>query len=102
MDIEKVSQGFAAAGAKPRLSVLMKLVRTGHEGMTVGELQRSLNVPPSTLAHHLRYLLDADLIEQKRLGRKVINVANFRQLRALAEFFLNECCADSDIDPSCC
>ena len=102
MNIESASKGFAAAGAMPRLGVLVKLVRMGPQGMTVGALQESLEIPASTLAHHLRYLLDAGLIEQKKIGRQVINVANFEQLQALADFFLDQCCVDSDMESTCC
>ncbi len=98
MNIKKASQGFAAAGAEPRLGVLMKLVRVGPNGMTVVVLQESLKIPSSTLAHHLRCLSSAGLIVQKKKGRRVVNIANFIQLRELADFFLDQCCADSDVD----
>ena len=102
MNIEQASSGFAAVGAVPRLSVLLKLVRVGPKGMAVGELQNALDIPASTLAHHLRYLQEAELIDQKKVGRQVLNVANFKRLKQLADFFLEQCCAESEDDAQCC
>ena len=88
------ASGFAAAGSIPRLDVLLILVRAGYEGLTVGQIQERLNVPASTLAHHLRILTSAGLIEQEKLGRMVINRACFDHIQELAGFLLKECCAD--------
>ena len=54
--IEEAAQGFAAVGSEPRLEVLLALVRAGHGGLTVGEIQERVGLPASTLAHHLRFL----------------------------------------------
>ena len=94
MNLEQASSGFAAAGSPPRLEVLLKLVRMGPDGMTVGELQAALDMPASTLAHHLRMLSDAELIEQHKQGRQVVNRAKFDVIRSLADYLLEECCAD--------
>jgi ArsR family transcriptional regulator len=101
MNFDQASQGFAAAGAASRLAVLKKLVRTGPDGMTVGTLQKKLNMPASTLAHHLKHLSDSGLIEQKKIGREVINIARFNQIKALANFLLSECCVDSETQENC-
>jgi len=96
LKLEEAAQGFAAAGSEPRLEVLLALVRAGPEGLNVGQVQAQLNVPASTLAHHLRFLADAGLIEQEKLGRTVINRARFDQLEELAGFLLKECCVDAN------
>lgn len=93
--LEEAAQGFAAAGSEPRLDVLLTLVRAGHEGLTVGQIQERLQVPASTLAHHLRFLAAAGLIEQEKLGRMVVNRARFDHIEALAGFLLRECCSDA-------
>jgi len=89
------AQGFAAAGSEPRLEVLVALVRAGHEGLTVGQIQERLQVPASTLAHHIRALASSGLIEQEKLGRMVINRARFDYIEELAGFLLKECCVDA-------
>ena len=97
MELEWAAKGFAAAGAEPRLEVLLDLVRAGPQGLTVGEIQERLNIPASTLAHHLRFLNSASLIDQEKDGRTVINRARFDYIEDLAKFLLKECCAESEL-----
>ncbi|UWQ90688.1 metalloregulator ArsR/SmtB family transcription factor [Aliisedimentitalea scapharcae] len=96
MQWEMAAQGFAAMGSEARLKVLRTLIRAGHAGLTVGEIQDRTGIAPSTLAHHLKFLSGADLVDQEKSGRQVINRARFTQLEALAGFILNECCQDED------
>lgn len=93
--LEEAAQGFAAVGSEPRLDVLLSLVRAGPGGLSVGEVQERLDLPASTLAHHLRFLAAAGLIEQEREGRVVRNRADFSRIESLAEFLLRECCSES-------
>jgi len=94
MELEIASQGFAAVGSEPRLSVLLALVRAGPDGLSIGDIQERLNIPASTLAHHVRFLAAAGLVTQEKIGRSVITKAQFNQLEALGQFLLRECCAD--------
>lgn len=88
------AQGFSAVGSEPRLDLLLMLVRAGPDGLSIGDLQRRLAIPASTLAHHLRFLVGSGLVEQEKQGRTVINRAAFERIEALAAFLLRECCAD--------
>jgi len=101
ISLEEAAQGFAAAGSEPRLEVLLTLVRAGHDGLSVGDIQERMAIPPSTLAHHLRFLAAAGLIVQEKQGRTVINRANFDHIEALAGFLLRECCADEAEGRAC-
>jgi ArsR family transcriptional regulator len=101
LDIEEAAQGFAAIGSESRLQVLLTLVRAGEQGLSVGEIQERTGMAASTLAHHLRFLTSAGLIEQKKQGRSVCNRAVYDHLKALAGYILKECCADEledDVD----
>lgn len=95
MDWAQAAQGFAAMGSEARLQVLRTLIRAGNDGLSVGEIQERTNIAPSTLAHHLRFLTSAGLLEQEKSGRSVINRAAYHHLENLADFILSECCADS-------
>ena len=95
MTYEEAAQGFAAAGSEPRLQVLRVVVRAGEKGLTVGEIQQRMEIPASTLAHHLRFLTAAGLIEQIKTGRQVYNRADYDHIESLAAFLLHECCADA-------
>lgn len=92
--IEEAAQGFAAMGSETRLQVLQTLVKAGRGGLTVGDIQARSGMPASTLAHHLRFLASAGLIEQEKDGRSVISRAAYDRLEALAAFILKECCTD--------
>lgn len=94
MDWEQAAAGFAAMGSEARLQVLRLLIRAGEGGLTVSVLQERSGIAPSTLAHHLKFLAGAGVIEQERQGRMTVNRADYDQLRKLAQFILSECCAD--------
>ncbi|PTW62689.1 ArsR family transcriptional regulator [Breoghania corrubedonensis] len=92
--IEEAAQGFAAIGSEARLQVMLTLVRAGRCGLSVGDIQARTGMAASTLAHHLRFLAAAGLIEQEKVGRSVINRAAFPRLESLAGYILSQCCAD--------
>lgn len=92
--LEEAAQGFAAAGSEPRLCVLLALVRAGHGGLSVGEIQERLDIPASTLAHHLKFLAAAGLVEQERHGRTIVSRAAYERLQGLADFLLQACCSE--------
>jgi len=94
MELDTAAGGFAALGSEARLQVLLSLVRAGGDGLTVGEIQVRTGMAASTLAHHLRLLTTAGLVEQEKHGRSVINRAAFSHLEELAGYILKECCAD--------
>ncbi len=94
--LEQAAQGFAAVGSEPRLEVLLSLVRAGPDGLSVGEVQERVDLPASTLAHHLRFLAAAGLIEQERQGRMIRSRAAFERIERLADFLLRECCSESE------
>lgn len=96
MKPEQASQGFAAMGSEARLDVLRALVRAGARGLSVSEVQDRTGIAPSTLAHHLRFMAAAGLVVQEKAGRSIITRAQFDELRDLADFILQECCADSE------
>jgi len=99
LGLEEAAQGFAAIGSEPRLEVLLALVRAGHGGLNVGEIQKRLDMAASTLTHHLRFLAAAGLIEQTKDGRVIRNQAAFSRIEELAAYLLKECCADQSEHP---
>ncbi len=94
IDTSQASKGFSAIGSDARLKVLRALVRAGHSGLNVGDIQYRLDIPASTLAHHLRALSDAGLIDQEKCGRSVVNRANYHHIHELVDYLLEECCED--------
>ena len=96
MKIEDAARSFAAIGSEARLQVLNSLVRAGGKGLSVGDIQSRTNIAASTLAHHLRTLSLAGLVEQEKDGRSVINRAAYQNLENLASYILTECCVDEN------
>ncbi len=87
---------FAALGSEQRLGVLRALVRAGHEGLSIGELGNRAGVTGSTLTHHVKILAHAGLVTQERKGRSIICAAvAYNEIKALSDFLLSNCCADS-------
>lgn len=94
VSLEEAAQGFSAIGSEPRLEVLLALVRAGGPGLTVGEIQQKTGIPASTLSHHLKFLSAAGLIDQTKESRTIQNRAAFERIEALAQFLVQNCCAD--------
>ena len=95
----EAAEGFAALGNRARLRLLRLLVRAGDQGMTVGDIGRRMDMPASTLAHHLAALVRAGLVTQEKRGREVICSAEFRSIRGAAAYLTEACCAGfEDLD----
>lgn len=95
----EAADGFAALGNRARLRLLRLLVRAGDEGVTVGDVGRRMDMPASTLAHHLAALVRAGLVTQEKCGREVICTAEYRVIRGVAAYLTENCCAGfEDID----
>lgn len=91
------AQAFAALGHEARLSVFRLLVRAGEEGLIIRDIQHHLSLPPSTLAHHVRTLVNAGLVLQERQGSQVVNKPNFDVLTGTLRFLVEECCAGVEL-----
>lgn len=92
----EAAEGFAALGNRARLRLLRSLVRAGGGGVTVGDLGRRMDMPASTLAHHLAALVRAGLVTQEKRGREVICTADYRAIRGTAAYLTENCCAGFD------
>jgi ArsR family transcriptional regulator len=92
-----IAKALAALGHDARLSVFRLLVKAGEEGLSVGEICQHLELAPSTLAHHLRALVDAELVQQEKRGREVINRTDFAAMRRTVDFLTSECCEGVEI-----
>lgn len=92
---DAAAESFAALGAPVRLAILRALVRAGPAGLPVGALREKLDLPASTLSHHLKALIAADIVQQHREGRVLRCFASYDMITSLAAFLLGECCADA-------
>lgn len=92
MDTETAAKAFKEMGHPARLAIFRYLVKAGDQGAPVGELQQALQIPNSTLSHHISALVHANLVHQRREGRTLYCVPEFDTLNALVDFMVNECC----------
>lgn len=95
------AQRFAALGHEHRLELFQVLVKAGDEGMTVGELQSVLGRPASTLAFHLRELVNAGLVSQQKEGRSVFCRVDFEALNEVLKFVKQDCCEGVELPVFC-
>jgi len=90
--VVKYADMFSALGTEPRLQV-MRLLLTAHpDGLVVGEIQEELEIPSSTLSHHLDKLKNEELVEVQREGTFLRYTANTAALQELLQFLYAECC----------
>jgi len=95
MKTDKVANTFKELGHPTRLTIFKHLVKAGDNGLPVGALQEELQIPNSTLSHHIAKLISVDLITQKRDGRTLWCIPNYKQLNGLIDFLKDECCINA-------
>lgn len=97
MNIETAAAQLEALGSEPRLQLYRILVRAGHNGLSVAQVQERLGIPASTLSHHLQRLIRNGLVSQERQATTLICRAVYPAMDALLGFLSDECC----IEESC-
>jgi len=90
---------FAALGHEARLAIVRLLLTAHPDGLVVWEMQQELEIPPSTLSHHLDGLQREGLINVTREGKYLRYRAEADGLRELLSFLYVECCTRSNLVP---
>lgn len=83
---------FSAMGTEPRLRIIRLLLSAHPDGLVVGEIGNELEIPNSTLSHHLEKLKNEDLVKVRREGTFLWYSANTEALKELLGFLYAECC----------
>lgn len=83
---------LAAMGTEPRLRIMQLLLSAFPEGMVVGDIGSELEIPSSTLSHHLEKLKNEDLVSVRREGTFLWYSAQTETLQELLSFLYAECC----------
>ena len=94
LDLDSAASLLDQLGNPTRLRIVRLLVRAGDEGRTVGDIQREIGIPASTLSHHLSHLRNAGVVWQEREGTLLHCFVDFKMVSELVEFLTAECCAD--------
>ena len=90
--VARYADMFSAIGTEPRLRIMQLLLSAHPEGLVVGEIQEELEIPNSTLSHHLDKLRNEGLVEVSRESTFLRYTANTAALQELLQFLYAECC----------
>src|SRR6266496_2377095 len=90
--VVKYADMFSAIGTEARLRIMQLLLTAHPEGLVVSEIQEELEIPNSTLSHHLDKLRTEGLVEVQREGTFLRYTANTEALQELLQFLYAECC----------
>ncbi len=94
-DVAQLADMMAALGNESRLRIVRLLLSAHPAGMVVGEIQEALDIPGSTLSHHLEKLRNEDLLVAQREGTFLRYLVNTEALQTLLGFLFAECCGRS-------
>ena len=98
MEHETAAKKLAELGHATRLAIYRLLVKAGTDGLAVSDIQQRLDIPGSTLSHHISRLVAAGLMTQQRQGRVLRCQACYPALTQLVDYLMEECCIEQD----CC
>ena len=99
-DSTRYADKFAALGTEARVRIMRLLLSAHPDGLVVGNIQTELDIPNSTLSHHLEKLRHEDLVTVHREGTFLRHAANTETLGELLGFLYAECCTRNQaVDP---
>jgi len=90
--VTRYADMFSAMGTEARLRIMQLLLSAHPEGLVVGEIQEILDIPSSTLSHHLDKLRNEGLVNVRRESTFLRYTANTDALQELLQFLYAECC----------
>ena len=96
MEHDTAAKRLGELGNTTRLSIFRYLVKVGHDGAPVGQIQKELGIPGSTLSHHISRLVSVGLLKQIRESRTLYCVAQYEPLTELIDYMQSECCVGSE------
>ena len=90
--VAKYADMLSAMGTEPRLRIMQLLLSAHPDGLVVGDIQSELDIPNSTLSHHLEKLKNEGLVNVRRESTFLRYTANTEALQELLQFLYAECC----------
>jgi DNA-binding transcriptional ArsR family regulator len=95
--VTKYADMLSAMGTEPRLRIMQLLLSAHPEGLVVGNIQEELEIPNSTLSHHLDKLKNENLVQVRRESTFLRYTANTEALQELMQFLYSECCTRNNV-----
>ena len=93
--VTKYADMFSALGTEARLRIMQLLLSAHPDGLVVNEIQEALDIPSSTLSHHLDKLKNESLVSVQRESTFLRYTANTAALQEILRFLYAECCTRS-------
>src|ERR1700722_12829714 len=90
--VARYADMFSAMGTEPRLRIMQLLLSAYPDGMIVGDIGNELDIPSSTLSHHLEKLKNEGLVTVRREGTFLWYSPKTTPLIDLLSFLYAECC----------
>jgi len=90
--VAKFADMFSAMGTAARLRIMQLLLSAHPDGLVVTEIQEELEIPNSTLSHHLDKLKHEGLVQVRRESTFLRYTADTDALQQLLQFLYAECC----------
>ena len=90
--VTRYADMLSAMGTEPRLRIMRLLLSVHPDGMVVGDIGNELDIPSSTLSHHLEKLKNEELVKVRREGTFLWYMASTDALEELLGFLYAECC----------
>jgi DNA-binding transcriptional ArsR family regulator len=100
--LERHAEQLAALGHVARVAILRAVVQAGPDGLSTTDLQEKLDIPWTTLTHHLDRVVEAGLVIARKEGKSVFHTADYKALRALTDFLWEDCCKGGKGSKNCC
>ncbi len=96
-EIDKIAALLQQMGNSTRLEIVRLLVRAGPSGMPVGDIQAHLDIPASTLSHHVAKLCGVGLVIQTRESTTLYCCVDYAMIDGIISFLSDECCIANNI-----
>ncbi|HTJ85208.1 MAG TPA: metalloregulator ArsR/SmtB family transcription factor [Polyangiaceae bacterium] len=90
--LDRHASQLSALGHPVRLKILRFVVQAGAEGAAAGDIQSHVDLPASTLSHHLKRLVDAEILTARSEGTFHYYAADYAALRGLTDYLWEDCC----------
>jgi DNA-binding transcriptional ArsR family regulator len=90
--LDRHAEQLSALGHPIRLQILRYVVQSGKGGAAAGDIQSQVDLPASTLSHHLKRLTDAGLLTSQLEGTYHYYAADYPVLRSLTDYVWEDCC----------
>lgn len=94
LQLNIIAKRLAELGHPTRLTIFKLLVKSGTSGVSVGSIQQEINIPGSTLSHHIAKMVKVGLISQVRESRTLYCFPKFEALNEVISFLQEECCVN--------